>query len=244
MSTLPLLLLAAFGGCAHRVQDLEAELADRDATIEVLRSENVGYQVELTDLRGEIADLRARDAELARLYQGLITEFTPELADGTAAIVVYPDHSELVFGDTITFETGSAELDIEGRAATAELARLLLAHPDRRFQVAGHTDPTPIVAGPYASNWSLGAARAVRVVEELVTLGVPASQLSAASYADTEPFATNAHPAGMAVNRRVSVALQTTVEETGAQKALWEAAREHGRAWMATTGTTTPVAVR
>lgn len=232
---LPVLLAATLsGGCAHtRIGQLSADLEARDRQIRELEASNAGYRVDIDALERELTGLLIQNRELASFYEGMLKEFEPELRDGDAALVVYPDRSALLLGDTIAFATGSAELTIEGRAAVARLAILLKEHPERRFQVEGHTDPTPIATARYPSNWELGASRAVRVVKELVALGVPASQLSAATFAETQPFATNAHANGMAVNRRITVALQTTVEETGAQRKLYEAARETGNAWFA-----------
>ncbi|MFN7146969.1 MAG: OmpA family protein, partial [Myxococcota bacterium] len=230
------ILLAAslLGGCGtKKIKALEAELSDRDATIGELQTQNSGYVVELESLRSELGKLKKENAELAAFYEKLFSEFGPQIERGEAFVVVYGDRTVVALGEQIVFESGSAKLTSEGRAAVAKLAEVLRAHPGRRFQVEGHTDARPISTARYPSNWELGADRAIVVVRALVEAGVPSTQLSAATYADTSPFAANDHDGGMAQNRRIYVALQPTLEDTGAQAKLYRAAKTHGRAWLA-----------
>jgi flagellar motor protein MotB len=229
-SLLALLLLGTSGCAAKRINALEDQVEVQDHTIESLRAENQGYVLQVEVLRNETARLTAHNKELAALYSSIVDEFGTELAAGNASLVIFPDRTVVAVGDGITFASGSARLDKESAASIDRLAGFLKAHPDRRFQVEGHTDDAPIHNSAFASNWELGAARAVSVVNELVARGVPAERLSAASHADTSPMANNTHPEGMAENRRIAVAVQTSVKELGAQQALLEAAKKAGGA--------------
>jgi chemotaxis protein MotB len=75
-------------------------------------------------------------------------------------------------------------------------------------RVEGHTDDRPIRTARFPSNWDLSAARAVYIVDALVTdYGLPPDQLSAAGYASFRPVDTNDTPEGRARNRRVDVVL-------------------------------------
>jgi len=215
-----LLAALAMGGChAKKVRTLEAEVA-------ALQQANQACVVEVDVLKEELVRVERKNRELAAYYESLLEEFEPQMEEGAVELVLYPDRSVLALADEIHFATGSARLSASGREAVQDLAALILRHPDRRFQVEGHTDPRPI-SGSYAANWDLGAQRAVNVVKALIEAGVPETQLSAATYAATSPVADNDSPDGMARNRRIAVALQTTLEETAAHTALLEAAREH-----------------
>lgn len=217
-----ILLFAALvtGGCqANKVRTLEAEVA-------ALQQANQACVVEVDVLKEELVRVERKNRELAAWYESLLDEFEPRMEEGEVELVLYPDRSVLALADEIHFATGSARLSASGREAVVDLARLILRHPDRRFQVEGHTDPRPI-GGSYSANWDLGAQRAVNVVKALIELGVPESQLSAATYAATSPVASNATPDGMARNRRIAVALQTTLEETAAHQVLLDRARKH-----------------
>lgn len=224
LSLLPFLAV----GCGHKkINALEEELAGRDATIQTLQAENQGYVIQVNTLKEELGRVNRKNEELAAFYNALTSEFGPQLQSGEASLVVFPDRSLIVIGDQITFPSGSARLTPESSAALDELATFLKAHPERRFQVEGHTDAAPIHNAQFASNWELGAARALTVVDELIARGVPASRLSAATFAETAPMASNASVDGMGSNRRIAVAVELSVEETGAQEALVEAARRH-----------------
>lgn len=234
--TLPMLALfgSLLGGCAHaRLQALEGEVAQRDAVIAQVRAENQGYVIQIDTLKSQLDDMSKKNAELSAMYEGILHEFEPDLRSGVASLVVFPDRSLVAIGDSLTFESGSADLTASGKEEVSRLATLLKQHPGRRFQVEGHTDPEPIATARYPSNWELGAERAIVVVKELIDQGVAPAQLSAATYAENSPIAFNDGDAGMAQNRRISVALQTGVTETGAQTALYKAAQESGRAVVA-----------
>lgn len=215
-------------GCAHKKIDaLEEELSARDATIQTLTADNQGYVIEINTLKEELGRVNRRNEELAAFYNALTSEFGPQIERGEASLVVFPDRSLIVIGDQITFPSGSAALTPGSEAAIDELAAFLKAHPERRFQVEGHTDAAPIHTRMYSSNWELGAARALTVVNELIERGVPAERLSAASFGATAPLASNGEAEGMSTNRRIAVAVELSVEETGAQEQLVEAARRH-----------------
>ena len=130
----------------------------------------------------------------------MLAEFRPQLEEGNLEIVVYPDRMTLALAQDVTFASGSAKLTPAGDGTLDALADLLTRYPDRRFDVEGHTDDVPVNGG---SNWELGAARAVAVVESLVADGVPPQLLSATTYGETQPLVANDDPQGREVNRRV-----------------------------------------
>lgn len=231
-----LLALVLSPGCAaHKIATLEEGIAARDAAIQRLTAENQGYVVEIGTLKEEVARLGKKNEELVGMYQALLTDFGPRLESGQATLIVFPDRTTLVVGDPIPFASGSARLTPAADASLDELAAFLKEHPGRRFQVEGHTDAEPIHNGQFASNWELGAARAISVVDALVDRGVSDLQLSAATFGATEPVATNTHPDGMALNRRIAVSVEIAVSESGAQQALLDAAKKAGGAQYAQT---------
>ena len=77
--------------------------------------------------------------------------------------------------------------------------------PDKDFQIEGHTDDVPISTKKYPSNWYLASARALGVVEHLIAAGMSPDHISAASYGDERPFASNETPEGKASNRRIEI---------------------------------------
>ena len=76
---------------------------------------------------------------------------------------------------------------------------VLVAHPDYKVILEGHTDST----GSDAYNQKLSLRRAAAVAGALQTFGVDASRISSVGYGESKPIATNSTKAGRAQNRRV-----------------------------------------
>jgi chemotaxis protein MotB len=85
--------------------------------------------------------------------------------------------------------------------------------PDRRFQIAGHTDNVKIQTPRFPSNWELSTARAVEVLKLLIDAGMDAKGISAAGYGEFAPVASNDAADGRARNRRIEIALVPNLEE-------------------------------
>jgi chemotaxis protein MotB len=112
-----------------------------------------------------------------------------------------------VLTDSLLFSSGSATLESQGAPLLTEIAALLNVDHVHPIAVEGNTDNVPI-SGTFPSNWELSTARASSVVRFLIAKGVDSQRLSATGYAEQHPIATNATPAGRALNRRVEIVLQ------------------------------------
>ena len=75
------------------------------------------------------------------------------------------------------------------------------------LRVDGHTDVRPINSPLFKSNWELSSARAISVVQYLITLGVPAQRLVAAGFAEFQPLDTAATEEAYKRNRRIELKL-------------------------------------
>ncbi len=113
-----------------------------------------------------------------------------------------------VLTDSLLFSSGSATLEGQGQPLLTEIAALLNVDHVHPIAVEGNTDNVPITGGAFPSNWELSTARASSVVRFLIAKGVDSQRLSAVGYAEQHPIATNATPAGRALNRRVEIVLQ------------------------------------
>lgn len=101
----------------------------------------------------------------------------------------------------VNFELGKAVLLPVSRDILEEVARSLVANPQVRVEVAGHTDST----GSRALNERLSLARAESVKAFLVENGVAAENMEVQGYASTQPVASNKTALGRAQNRRVEL---------------------------------------
>ncbi|WP_063833143.1 OmpA family protein [Aureispira sp. CCB-QB1] len=100
--------------------------------------------------------------------------------------------------DDVHFETNKATLLPPSFASLDELAEVLLLKKDLYVEIAGHTDNV----GDSSSNLLLSQKRADAVVKYLIQKGVPANQLTAKGYGESNPIADNNTQEGRRENRR------------------------------------------
>jgi chemotaxis protein MotB len=170
--------------------------------------------------QGRIADLGQRlNVALAQRVQEL-SRYRSEFFGRLRAILGNrPDirivGDRFVFQSEVFFDTGQALLLPEGRAELDQLATALI-DLDKQIpgeiawvlRVDGHTDVRPIINSPvFRSNWELSSARAISVVQYLISLGVPAQRLVAAGFAEFQPLDTAATEDAYRRNRRIELKL-------------------------------------
>lgn len=113
----------------------------------------------------------------------------------------------------IVFDQGlfsrHASLSDDARTLLKQLAvRLRPALTDRRLEITGHTDPSPVRSDRFADNQSLGYARARMVSNYLASEGaLPPDALAVFSAGDTRPPYSNATPELRRKNRTVTLRL-------------------------------------
>ena len=101
----------------------------------------------------------------------------------------------------VTFETGRSALRPDSYTILDMVAASLVANPDIRIEIGGHTDST----GARSTNLRLSQARADAVRAYLASKGVAPDRMVARGFGPDQPVAPNATPAGRAQNRRVEL---------------------------------------
>jgi OOP family OmpA-OmpF porin len=101
----------------------------------------------------------------------------------------------------VQFRSGRSALTDESFAALDEVAASLLAHPEVRIEIGGHTDNT----GRRSVNMRLSRERANAVKAYLARKGVDPGRMVAVGYGPDQPIASNDTPEGRAQNRRVEL---------------------------------------
>jgi outer membrane protein OmpA-like peptidoglycan-associated protein len=101
----------------------------------------------------------------------------------------------------VNFGTGRSVLTEESYGILDGVAQALLARPDVRVEIAGHTD----VTGSRGTNTRLSLERAQAVMAYLAQRGVAPSRMEARGYGPDRPIAPNSTAAGRARNRRVEL---------------------------------------
>lgn len=109
-------------------------------------------------------------------------------------------------GDTfvlrgVNFEFNKANLTVNAKALLDPVADALLARPDIKVEIDGHTDGK----GSVAYNQKLSERRAASVAQYLVGRGIDASRLSSKGFGKSMPIADNKTDEGRELNRRVEL---------------------------------------
>lgn len=192
---------ASLSDAESRIGDLESQLAaasSRGAALEGTVAEN----------QRALAELRAREAQKAEriaAFRELTEKFSALVDAGKLSVKVVNGRMVVQMQTDVLFSSGSAKLSDDGIAAVEEVSGLLSSLSGRRYQIEGHTDNVPIKTRVFPSNWELAAGRAITVVQLMVEKGMQADRVSAVSYGDTMPIASNDTPEGRALNRRIEI---------------------------------------
>ena len=99
----------------------------------------------------------------------------------------------------VNFATDSSKISPEFMNQIKNVSDVMVAHPDYKVILEGHTDST----GSDAHNQKLSERRAAAVADALKNFGVDASRITSVGYGESKPIASNATKAGRAQNRRV-----------------------------------------
>ncbi len=200
-----------------RTQSLEEALAaeqqkvaDLDRQLDALMADKATLAASVDEMQAAMGELARRKAAAeARIkeYRDLLGKFQSMIDAGKLKVKVVDGRMVVELATDILFDSGKASLSKDGKASLLEVATLLSSIPGRRFQVEGHTDDVPIKTAQYPSNWELASARAIVVVQTMIEGGLARERLSAASFADTRPTASNDSKEGRAANRRIEIVL-------------------------------------
>jgi outer membrane protein OmpA-like peptidoglycan-associated protein len=112
----------------------------------------------------------------------------------------------------VLFDTGSATLKPGAREKLARVSGILLAHPELKVQVEGHTDNV----GQDDYNQRLSENRADSVRSYIVAQGIASSAVTTKGFGMNQPVASNDTAAGRQQNRRVELVVAGDTIGTGA----------------------------
>ena len=174
-------------------EDLRAQLGDRNAAL-------ADAQQELRDQNVEISQLR-RNQETNQPPLAQVTGF--EQIDNVSASFGSGEVTVAVASDVL-FGSGKASLKSAAKSSLDDVAGVLnRMYSDQLIRVEGHTDSDPIRKSGYKSNYHLGFERAYAVRDYLVSRGIDAQRISAASFGPDQPLTTKS------ASRRVEIVVVT-----------------------------------
>ena len=171
------------------------------------------------EAQGRVADLGQRlNVALAQRVQEL-SRYRSEFFGRLRAILgnrqdIRVVGDRFVFQSEVLFDTGSAAIRPEGKveldklaAALAELEKQIPPEIAWVLRIDGHTDVRPISSPQFPSNWELSSARAISVVQYLISRGISPQRLVAAGFGEFQPLDGGTTEEAYRRNRRIELKL-------------------------------------
>ena len=180
-------------------------------TLSEKQKEEVAYlQLKLKEKEQELDQLRG----IKQQQERNLDDLKKQLDTMQVQLAQTPKGLTLTMVESLLFKPGQAEISDKGKKLLDDVAAILKQRfPDRELIVEGHTDNQPIKLSGWKSNWELGAGRAMEVLHYLVNShGFDSKKLSATSYGEFHPVASNAAEEGRAQNRRAVIVVSPAIE--------------------------------
>ncbi|RXF73466.1 peptidoglycan -binding protein [Hansschlegelia zhihuaiae] len=195
----------------QQISALRRQIAALEDALNASEARDRESQTKIADLGSRLnVALAQRVQELSRYRSDFFGRLRQILADRPGVTVV---GDRFVFQSELLFDTGQAELNDAAKPELDKLAAAMLEltrdiPPDIAWvmRVDGHTDVRP-TRGAFPSNWSLSAARAIAVVQYLVSKGVPPERLLAAGFGEFQPIDAAQNEDAYRKNRRIELKL-------------------------------------
>ena len=196
----------------QQIAALRRQLSALQDALDVASQKDKDSQVQIADLGQRLnLALAQRVQELSRYRSDFFGRLRTILGDRPDIRIV---GDRFVFQSEVFFDTGQATLKPEGRQELDGLASALLDLEKKIpgeiawvLRVDGHTDIRPISGAQFRSNWDLSAARAISVVQYLVSKGVSPQRLVAAGFGEFQPIDTDRTEEAYSRNRRIELKL-------------------------------------
>ncbi|ACY18950.1 OmpA/MotB family protein [Haliangium ochraceum] len=194
----------------EEVASMEAEKVRVEGELAAVVKDRARLKSSAEELSQALSELGKRKAEAEKRvaqFRDLLNRFRSLIDAGKLKVKITDGRMILELPTDVLFASGRADLSEDGIVSITQIGEVLAAIPDRRYQIEGHTDNVPISTARYPSNWELAAARALTVLKTLREAGMQGSTLSAASFGEFRPVASNNSDAGRRANRRIEIVI-------------------------------------
>ena len=172
------------------------KLAEREATINKLQAEVDAQNARLQSLLNSVKD-------------ALLGFSSDELTVTEKNGKIY-----VAMSDKLLFESGSAQVNKQGKEALGKLAEVLKKQHDIDVFIEGHTDNKPIKTVQFKDNWDLSVVRATSVVRILTKdYGVNPLQILPCGRGEFMPVDNNESEEGRAHNRRTEIIMAPKLDK-------------------------------
>jgi chemotaxis protein MotB len=196
----------------QQISALRRQLAALEEALDASEKRDKESQSRIADLGSRLnVALAQRVQELSRYRSEFFGRLRAILGNRPDIRIV---GDRFVFQSEVFFDTGQATLLPEGIAeldtvagALTELDQKIPKEIAWVLRVDGHTDVRPVSGLTFKSNWELSSARAISVVQYLVSRGIPPQRLVAAGFAEFQPLDTGNTEDAYKRNRRIELKL-------------------------------------
>lgn len=205
--------LAQIENLNEQIGALRRQIAALEDALGASEKKEGAAQLRIADLGQRLnVALAKRVQELSRYRSDFFGKLRDILGNRPDIRVV---GDRFVFQSEIFFDSGAATLRPDGRAELDKLAGAILDLEKQIpsdipwvLRVDGHTDVRPVgPTSPFKSNWDLSAARAISVVQYLISKGVSPTRLAAAGFGEYQPIDPGTSEEALAHNRRIELKL-------------------------------------
>ena len=197
--------------------DVNKSLKENNELLDVAADELTRKQDKLRDIESKLAESNKKlqsttefMERTSRLYGDLVSELSSELKNNQIKISELKNGVTVNLSQEILFPSGSATLSDTGLSVIRRVSGKLKNIP-HQIIVAGFTDNVPIkgdLKKIFPSNWELAGARAASVVRLLEGEGINSDKLTAVSFGENQPVASNNDWKLRAQNRRIEIRLR------------------------------------
>ena len=212
---LSILLLALSGIITFKALDIPVRNTHYQDNPKGLKSKALPPEPE--EISGQLAKEQAANRVLVEELQATISRLEDKLSNKTEESQTNVETEEskktsrvlAVLGDG-TFSSGQVVINKNLMKTVKESVRDILASPDYRVIIEGHTDNMPVRLSSgkrYRDNLDLSFLRAKAIANIMVKYGISRERISVIGYGDTRPIASNETNGGRAKNRRVEIKL-------------------------------------
>jgi chemotaxis protein MotB len=197
----------------QQISALRRQIAALETALDASENKEKESQLHIADLGQRLnVALAQRVQELSRYRSDFFGKLRDILGNRPDIRVV---GDRFVFQSEVFFDSGQAVLRPEGRAELDKLASALIdlekqipSEINWVLRVDGHTDTRPLSGtSTYKTNWDLSAARAISVVQYLISKGVPPQRLVAAGFGEFQPIDPGNTEEAHSRNRRIELKL-------------------------------------
>jgi chemotaxis protein MotB len=197
----------------QQIAALRRQLQSLEEALDVSEKKDKEAQARIADLGQRLnLALAQRVQELSRYRSDFFGRLRAILGNRPDIRIV---GDRFVFQSEVFFDTGQAVLSRpEGLAELDKLASALLELGTKIpgeiawvLRVDGHTDARPVNNAQFKNNWELSAARAISVVQYLISKGVSPQRLVAAGFGEFQPIDVEKTEEAYSRNRRIELKL-------------------------------------